>query len=187
MQDAINLGWKLAAAINGDADVLDTYETERRPIAHRTITYSQAQAALLSPGEDVTGLRQLFSELLTQPGVVRVLADLVAGADVRYPVGDGAHPLAGWPAPELDLHIPDGTVRLTELIRGAKPLLIDLTEDGDLHVDGVEVVHATAATDVSALLLRPDSYVAWASSETHPNQNELRNARQQWCGLPVNA
>jgi 2-polyprenyl-6-methoxyphenol hydroxylase-like FAD-dependent oxidoreductase len=187
MQDAINLGWKLAAAINGAADVLDTYETERRPIADRTITYSQAQAALLSPGEDVTGLRQLFGELLTQPGVVQVLADLVAGADVRYPVGDGAHPLAGWPAPDLNLHTPDGTVRLAELIRSAKPLLIDLTADGDLHADGVEVVRATSATDVSALLLRPDSYVAWASSDARPNQDELRNAIQRWFGVPVNA
>ncbi|MEO6087932.1 MAG: FAD-dependent monooxygenase [Umezawaea sp.] len=187
MQDAINLGWKLAAAIRGGADVLDTYETERRPIADRTITYSQAQAALLSPGNDVTGLRRLFGELLTQPGVVQVLADLVAGADIRYPVGDGAHPLAGWPAPDLDLHTPDGTIRLAELIRSAKPLLIDLTEDGDLHADGVEVIRATAATDVSALLLRPDSYVAWASSETRPNQDELRNAIQQWFGDPVNA
>ncbi|GAA3040233.1 FAD-dependent monooxygenase [Actinokineospora globicatena] len=187
MQDAINLGWKLAAAIRGGADVLDTYEAERRPIADRTITYSQTQAALLSPGDDITGLRQLFGELLTQPGVVQVLADLVAGADVRYPVGDGAHPLTGWPAPDLNLHTPDGTVRLAELIRRAKPLLIDLTEDGDLHADGVEVVRATAATDVSALLLRPDSYVAWASSETHPNQDELHNTIQQWFGVPVNA
>ncbi|KOV84608.1 FAD-dependent monooxygenase [Nocardia sp. NRRL S-836] len=187
MQDAINLGWKLASAIRGGTDVLDTYETERRPIADRTITYSQAQAALLSPGNDTTGLRRLFGELLTQPGVVRVLADLVAGADVRYPVADGTHPLTGWPAPDLDLHTPDGTIRLAELIRAAKPLLIDLTENGDLHADGIEVVRATAATDATALLLRPDSYVAWASSETHPDQDDLRDTVRQWFGAPVNA
>lgn len=187
MQDAINLGWKLAAAINGGADFLDTYETERRPVADRTITYSQAQSALLSPGEDVTGLRRLFGELLTQPGTVRILADLVAGADARYPVPDGSHPLAGRPAPDLDLHTPDGTVRLAELVRGAKPLLIDLTEEGGLTADGVEVVRATADTDVSVLLLRPDSYVAWASSEKHPDQEELRDAVRRGIGVPVTA
>jgi 2-polyprenyl-6-methoxyphenol hydroxylase-like FAD-dependent oxidoreductase len=187
MQDAINLGWKLAAAVNGGADVLDTYETERRPIADRTIVYSQAQSALLSPGDDVTGLRQLFGELLTQPDTVRIVAGLVAGADVRYPVGDGAHPLAGWPAPDLDLHTPNGTVRLAELIRTAKPLLIDLTGHGDLHADGVEIIRATADTDITALLLRPDSYVAWASTDPNPDQEKMRAAADEWFGIPVNA
>ncbi|QQQ75621.1 FAD-dependent monooxygenase [Saccharothrix sp. 6-C] len=184
LQDSINLGWKLAAAVNGGVDVLDTYEAERRPVADRTITYSRAQAALLSPGEDVTGLRDLFGELLTQPGVVRVVAALVAGADVRYPVGDDAHPLAGLPAPDLDLRTPDGTVRLAELVRSARPLLIDLTGTGALRVDGVEVVRAEADTDVTALLLRPDSYVAWASSDERPDQAGLRSAATRWFGNP---
>lgn len=187
MQDAINLGWKLAAAVNGGADVLDTYETERRPIADRTIVYSQAQSALLSPGDDVTGLRKLFGELLAQPDAVRIVAGLVAGADVRYPVGDGAHPLAGWPAPDLDLHTPNGTVRLAELIRTAKPLLIDLTAHGDLHADGVEIIRATADTDITAFLLRPDSYVAWASSDPRPDADALRATAAEWFGVPVNA
>lgn len=187
MQDAINLGWKLAAAINGGADVLDTYEAERRPIADRTITFSQAQAALLSPGDDVTGLRTLFGELLTQPQVVRALAELVAGADVRYPVSDNAHPLTGWPAPDLDLHTPDGTVRLADLVRAGKPLLIDLTEDGHLTANGVEKTVARADTDITALLLRPDSYVAWASTDAHPNEDELHSAAEQWFGVPISA
>ncbi|GLZ40458.1 FAD-dependent monooxygenase [Actinokineospora sp. NBRC 105648] len=190
MQDAVNLGWKLAAALNGAADVLDTYETERRPVADRTITFSRAQAALLAPGDDVTGLRQVFGELLAQPGVVRSLATLVAGADVRYPVADGAHPLAGWLAPDLDLCTPDGVVRLAELVRTARPLLIDLTEDGELSVDGsdgVDVVHAKADTDVTALLLRPDSYVVWASNDAHPDRDELRAAVEEWFGVPARA
>ncbi|MER5266678.1 FAD-dependent monooxygenase [Actinosynnema sp. NPDC002837] len=182
LQDAVNLGWKLAAAVNGAADVLDTYEAERRPVADRTITYSQAQSALLSPGEDVTGLRRLFGELLAQPGVVRVVADLVAGADVRYPVGEDAHPLAGLPAPDLDLRTSAGTVRLAELVRTARPLLIDLTGSGDLRADGVEVVRTEADTDVTALLLRPDSYVAWASDDAHPDQDELRQVAARWFG-----
>ncbi|MFC4857147.1 FAD-dependent monooxygenase [Actinophytocola glycyrrhizae] len=187
MQDAVNLGWKLAAAVNGGTDVLDTYEAERRPAADRTITYSQAQAALLAPGDDVTGLRTLFGELLTQPDVVRVLAGLVAGADVRYPVGEGAHPLAGLLAPDLDLRTPEGTVRLAELVRKARPLLLDLTEHGGLRAEGVEVVRATADTDVTAMLIRPDSYVAWASADAHPDQETLRAAAAQWFGVPVGA
>jgi len=179
MQDAINLGWKLAAAIDG-TDVLDTYETERRPIAERMVTFSQAQAALLSPGDDVTGLRALFGDLLTQPGVVRAVANLVAGADVRYPVAEDAHPLAGWPAPDLDLHTPDGPTSVAELARRARPLLIDLTDAGDLHADGVEVLHARADTEITALLLRPDSYVAWASTDQTPDRDDLHAATARW-------
>jgi 2-polyprenyl-6-methoxyphenol hydroxylase-like FAD-dependent oxidoreductase len=183
MQDAMNLGWKLASS----RAVLDTYEAERRPIADRMIIFAQAQAALLAPGADVTGLRTLFAELLTHRDTVQSLAALVAGADVRYPVGEDAHPLAGWPAPDLDLRTPDGTVRLAELMRTAKPLLIDLTEKGDLAVDGVEVVRATADTDATALLVRPDSYVAWASSDPRPDVDALRAAARAWFEVPVNA
>lgn len=186
MQDAINLGWKLAAAVKG-TDVLDTYEAERRPIADRTITFSQAQAALLAPGADVTGLRQLFGELLTQRDVVQTLASLVAGADVRYPVGDGAHPLAGWPAPDLDLHTTNGTVRLAELMRDAKPLLIDLTGTSNLSDLNVDTICATANTDITALLIRPDSYVAWASTDPHPDTDALRATAREWFGIPVTA
>ncbi|MFI9012145.1 FAD-dependent monooxygenase [Actinosynnema sp. NPDC053489] len=213
LQDAVNLGWKLAAAINGTADVLDTYEAERRPVADRTITYSRAQAALMAPGEDVTGLREVFGELLTQPGVVRVLANLVAGSDVRYPVDADAHPLAGRFAPDLDLRTPTGPVRLAELVRTARPLLIDLTADHHLtdhHLTdqdradrnptghdpdrdsdqdtalppAVEVVRARADTDLTALLLRPDSYVAWASDDPRPDRDRLRAVAERWFGTP---
>lgn len=179
MQDAINLGWKLVAALHGAADVLDTYEAERRPCADRTVTFSQAQQALQAPGADVTALREVFGELLAHRDAVQVIADLVAGADVRYPVDDD-HPLAGRPAPDLDLHTKDGTVRLAELARQARPLLIDLTGDGTLHVDGVEAIHAKADTDITALLLRPDSYVVWASTEPEPDQDALRAAATTW-------
>jgi 2-polyprenyl-6-methoxyphenol hydroxylase-like FAD-dependent oxidoreductase len=186
MQDAINLGWKLAAVINGSADVLDTYEAERRPAADRAITHSLATAALLSPGPEVTALRTLFGELLTQRDTVRTIAGLVAGADVRYPVPDGAHPLAGWPAPDLDLRTSDGTVRLAELVRSGRPLLIDLTEDGHLTAD-VDVVHARADTGATALLLRPDSYVVWASGDARPDQRRLADAVREWFGVAVTA
>ncbi|WP_133909379.1 FAD-dependent monooxygenase [Actinophytocola oryzae] len=184
MQDAMNLGWKLAAALTGKVDVLDTYETERRPVAERTITYAQAISALLAPGEEVNSLRTLFGELLTHRDTVRTIADMVAGADVRYPVGGNAHPLSGWPAPDLDLRTADGTIRLAELVRDAKPLLVDLTDAGDLVIDGVETVHAKADTDATALLLRPDSYVAWASSDPLPETDTLRATAREWFVKP---
>lgn len=186
MQDAINLGWKLAAVVTGGADVLDTYEAERRPVADRTITRSLATAALLSPGPEVTALRQLFGELLDHRDTVQAIAELVAGADVRYPASADAHPLVGWPAPDLDLRTPQGTVRLAELVRAGRPLLIDLTEDSHLSAD-VDVVHAEADTDVTALLLRPDSYVAWASSAVRPDRRQLADTVREWFGVAVNA
>lgn len=184
MQDAINLGWKLAAVTNGGADVLDTYETERRPIADRTIMHSLAKSALLAPGPEVTALRELFGELLAHRDTVQTLADLVAGSDVRYPAGENAHPLVGWPAPDLELRTAQGVVRLAELVRNARPVLIDLT--GHLSAD-VDVVRATADTEVTAMLLRPDSYVVWASGDTRPDQRRLDDAVREWFGVAVTA
>ncbi|PPK66659.1 FAD-dependent monooxygenase [Actinokineospora auranticolor] len=181
MQDAINLGWKLAATLRGGADILDTYESERRPCADRTVTHSRTVAALMSPGDDVTGLRGVFGELLTQPSVVETLANLVAGSDVRYPVPDNAHPLAGWPAPDLTLNTPQGTVTTTELAREARPVLLDLT--GTLDAKGIDTIHATANTDITALLLRPDSYVAWASTDPEPDQAALTEVVERWFGV----
>ncbi|GGL58076.1 FAD-dependent oxidoreductase [Planomonospora parontospora] len=120
LQDAINLGWKLAAEIRGSAPpgLLDTYETERRSAAHRMVLSAQAQSALIAPGGDVTGLRELFTELLRDPDTVRRLAELTAGADVRYDMGEPEpHPLTGRFVPDLELHTAAGPVRLAELTR----------------------------------------------------------------------
>ncbi|MGW0484587.1 FAD-dependent monooxygenase [Nonomuraea sp. NPDC003214] len=194
LQDAVNLGWKLAAEIRGSAPpgLLDTYEPERRAAARRMVLNAQAQAALIAPGSDVTGLREVFAELLRDPGAVRRLAELTAGADVRYdPGGAEAHPLTGRFAPDLDLRTPAGPVRLAELTRSARPLLLDLTDDASLaralgH-DQVDVVTARAeAPAPTALLLRPDCYVAWASASPRPGPAEveaLRAALRRWFGV----
>ncbi|KUL46152.1 FAD-dependent oxidoreductase [Streptomyces sp. NRRL F-4489] len=213
LQDAVNLGWKLAAEIRGaaPAGLLDSYDTERRPAAHRMVMNAQAQSALLAPGSDVTALRRLFTELLGQRDTVQHLADLLAGADVRYDMGaPDAHPLTGHFAPELHVRIPTGTVRLAELTRSARPLLLDLTDDASAadaladqheHVDIVTARPSTSTpgspqTPASAptstpsptptptvLLLRPDCYVAWASESRRPGREELaglRTAFQRW-------
>src|SRR5262249_5213053 len=105
LQDAVNLGWKLAAVLNGRVDpaLLATYEAERRPAAERVIMHSRAQLALVRPGPEVTALRELFSELVTDPEIVRRLGDLISGAENRYATGADAHPLAGRWVPDFSV------------------------------------------------------------------------------------
>ncbi|MEU5261241.1 FAD-dependent monooxygenase [Amycolatopsis sp. NPDC021455] len=190
MQDAIGLGWKLAAEIHGWAPpgLLDTYEAERRPAAERVVMHTQAQSALIGPGSQITALRELFGELLRLPGTVRHIADLMSGADIRYEPAT-EHPLDGRWAPDLALD--DGT-RLAELTRTARPLLLDFTGSlgDDLRgwTDRVDLIAGRAEGEVTAMLLRPDCYVAWASSSAEPDDTErkaLRAALERWFGSPV--
>jgi hypothetical protein len=184
LQDAVNLGWKLAAEIHGSAPtgLLDTYESERRPAGERVVMHTQAQSALIAPGKEVTELRVLFTELLRHKATVQHIADLMAGADIRYDLGV---PSAGHWAPDLLLHTENGPVRLAELTRDARPLLLDLTEDGALAGaldSGVKVVTARADGPATAMLLRPDCYVAWSSTAPHPDRAELAAAVARWFG-----
>src|ERR1700744_3480590 len=131
LQDAVNLGWKLAAVIAGGAEpaLLDTYEVERRPAAERGIMPSRAQLALVRPGTEVTALRGLFSELLEDPQNAKRLSDLVSGNDNRYAVGTDAHPLAGRGLPAFAVTSDGMTRRVADPARSGRPLLIDLTAD----------------------------------------------------------
>ena len=193
LQDAVNLGWKLAAVIAGAADpaLLDTYQDERRPAAERVIMHSRAQLALIRPGTEVTALRELFSELLTNPDTVHRLSDLVSGNDNRYAVGDDAHPLAGRWVPDFAVADADATRRVAELARDGRPLLVDLTDGAVVAVavtdiaDRITVATGRPVGDVPAraLLVRPDGYVAWASSEPKPGLVELRRVLAQWFGI----
>jgi 2-polyprenyl-6-methoxyphenol hydroxylase-like FAD-dependent oxidoreductase len=121
LQDTVNLGWKLAAAIRDDAmdGLLDTYETERRPVGQRVIMHTQAQSALNAPGPDVTALRELFGELLADPRNLRHIAEMMAGGDARYETG--GHPLVGRFAPDMDLRTASGPARLAQLTRRGGP------------------------------------------------------------------
>jgi 2-polyprenyl-6-methoxyphenol hydroxylase-like FAD-dependent oxidoreductase len=185
LQDAINLGWKLAAEVRGWAPsaLLDTYESERRPAGLRVIMSSEAQSVLIGPGPQVTALRTLFGELIEDQSTVRRIADLIAGADIRYE-GVGA-----W-APDLVLRTGSGSVRLAELTREGRPLLLDVTAGGTIAAaaapwrDRVGVV--TARCDdraVTAMLVRPDCYVAWSSADGGPDG--LRDALTRWFGEPA--
>lgn len=183
LQDAVNLGWKLAAYLRGTAphDLLDTYESERRPVAERVILHSLSQTALLAPGPEVTALRELFAELLDIPQVAGHIAHLLAGSEVRYDMGD-THPLAGRLVPDLTLHAADGTRRVAELLHAARPVLLDLgagVAEAAGDRDGLEVVTATCSgTDATALLIRPDGYIAWATDTS--GAAGLRDALDRW-------
>lgn len=193
LQDAVNLGWKLAAEVRRSAPpgLLLSYEAERQQAAARMVLNARAQAALIAPGDDVTGLRELFTELLRDPRTVQHLAELTAGADTRYDMGGtGAHPLVGRFAPDMELDTPSGTRRLAELTTSARPLLLDLTGNSSLadalpewH-DQVDIVTALPQPGgPTALLLRPDCHVAWATELSHPDtadRQALRTALRRW-------
>lgn len=186
LQDAMNLGWKLAAHLNGRVPpgLLDTYESERHPVGERVMMHSLAQTALMLPGPEVAALRTLLGELFTIPDAATHVARLLAGNDVRYDVGDD-HPLSGWPVPELA--VGDGR-RVAELLRDARPILLvldgtvtDTTRGWAERVDVVNVV--TADPPAAALLIRPDGYVAWAADTFGAAEEErLRAALRRWFG-----
>jgi hypothetical protein len=187
MQDAVNLGWKLAAQVNGSAPhgLLDTYDSERRPVGERVMMQSLSQTALMAPGPEVSALRTLFGELLKQPSVAAHMAHLLAGSDVRYEVGDG-HPLSGLLVPDLEL---DDGRRLAELLYEARPVLLDLsggalTPTGAGWADRVDLLTGAMADEPHAgMLIRPDGYVAWAADAVEPaDVQRLRSALERWFG-----
>lgn len=191
LQDAVNLGWKLAAVLDGRVgpELLDTYESERRPVAERLIMHSRAQLALIRPGPEITALRELFGELLALPGVVGHLGDLVSGADTRYGTGSD-HPWVGRWVPDFAVAGADGIRRVAELARDGRPLLIDLT-DGAVAARAaagsrlltIATGRAVGEVAAQAVLVRPDGYVAWASSSPTPDTEDLRRALTSWFGI----
>ncbi|ANN20159.1 hypothetical protein SD37_34230 [Amycolatopsis orientalis] len=185
LQDAMNLGWKLGARLTGTAgeDLLDTYDRERRPAAERVILETRAQLALMDPAETIDPVRELFRELLAIEEVNLHLSRLLTGLDARYPAPEGAHRLVGGLVPPVAL---DGGVRVAELLRSARPVLLDLTGRFPLPdgwADRVERVEHKAAEGAgpAAILIRPDGYVAWAAEEGDGDQG-LAEALTAWFG-----
>lgn len=190
LQDAVNLGWKLAAQVQGSAPegLLDTYDSERRPVGERVMMQSLSQQALMAPGAETGALRTLFGELLDKPEVRDHMARLLAGADVRYAVGD-EHAMSGRLIPELVL---DDGRRVAELLHDARPVLLDLRGGAAAAVTGwadrVDVVTGgIAESPLAAVLLRPDGYVAWAADtrDGAPDTGDVTNlvaALTRWFG-----
>jgi len=182
VQDAFNLGWKLAAEIRGWAPegLLDSYHTERHPVAADVLNNSRAQMVLLSNEPGPQAVRRLWSELMEFEGVRRYLIEKITAIGVRYDFGDGnaAHPLLGRRLRDVGLK---SQGRLYEQMRGGHGMLLDQT--GRLSVEGwgnrVDyVADESEELDVPAVLLRPDGHVAWAGE----SQGELVGAVERWFG-----
>lgn len=151
LQDTVNLGWKLAAELHGwaPANPLDTYESERHPVAELVMMYTLSQSALIAPGPEITALRDLFTELLHLPEVSTHIANLLAGSDIRYDTGD-LHPLSGYLFADTVIETPTGPTRIAELLHPARPILRTFADAPDLATtaagwtDRITIIPATS-------------------------------------------
>ena len=181
IQDAFNLGWKLAATINGWApgDLLDTYHTERHPVAASVLDNTRAQMELMSTEPGARAVRRLLTELIDFDNVNRYLIEKITALDVQYDFGPG-HSLVGHR--QRDLPLDQGN--LYDLTHTGRPLLLDQT--GRLSIDGwkdrIDHHLTTTTLPASALLLRPDGHIAWAGD----SQADLDSHLPRWFGTPIN-
>ena len=195
MQDAVNLGWKLAAVVNGAApeSLLDTYQNERHPVAARLLRHTMAHTALQRQDERMKAVVELVSVLANMDEPRKYLGGMIHGLDVHYELGEG-HPLLGRRMPDLDLETADGPLRVFELLHGARAVLLNLGKPGSLDItpwaQRVQLIDADymgtwelpvlgAVTPPAAVLIRPDGYVAWVGDGTDAG---LRNSLTTWFG-----
>jgi hypothetical protein len=190
--DAVNVGWKLAACVRGwcDEQLLDTFTAERHPVGAQTLEIQRASIALMRPGPHVDALRRLLAELLVRDEANRQLTSLVDDLHIRYDMGDSSltSPMVGRYSPDLSLERAEGTVRVGELQRSARGLLLDLVSDPELRAiarpwrDRIDIVTAQCADrPADALLIRPDGFVAWS---TPADKASLARALARWFGPP---
>jgi bifunctional hydroxylase/dehydrase len=199
IQDAVNLGWKLAAEVHGRAapGLLDTYHSERHPVGARVLANTLAQRLLYLTGDEMDPVRSVFSELLGYQEVQRHLVGMVTGLDIQYDVGPGDHPLLGRRVPDLEL-VGDfgqaGKSSTFEQLHQAHGVLFDLVGNAGTRATAapwagrVDVVTATchaagADQQFDALLVRPDGYIAWVGSDG-AGSDGLAEALTRWFGQP---
>jgi 2-polyprenyl-6-methoxyphenol hydroxylase-like FAD-dependent oxidoreductase len=200
VQDAVNLGWKLAQVVNRTSpeSLLDTYHAERHPVAARVLRNTMAAVGLRRPDARTKALRDTISELLSMDEPRQRFAAMMSGLDIHYDLGEG-HPLLGRRMPDLDLVTADGPLRVYTLLHDARPVLLNLGEPGGFDIapwaDRVQMIDAKyvgpwelpvlgAVTAPTALLIRPDGYVGWVGDLTQPG---LPDALTTWFGPPTAA
>jgi 3-(3-hydroxy-phenyl)propionate hydroxylase len=200
VQDAVNLGWKLAQVVKKTSpeSLLDTYHAERHPVAARVLRNTMAQVALLRTDDRTNALRDTVSGLLGMDEPRRRLAAEMSGLGIHYDLGEG-HKLLGRRMPDLDLLTADGPLRVFTLLHDARPVLLNLGEPGGFDItpwaDRVKLIDARyagvwelpvlgAVPAPDAALIRPDGYVAWVSDLT---QLGLTDALTTWFGPPAAA
>jgi 2-polyprenyl-6-methoxyphenol hydroxylase-like FAD-dependent oxidoreductase len=195
VQDAVNLGWKLAQVVHraSPESLLDTYHAERHPVADRVLRNTMAQVALRRPDDRIKALGDTISELLGMDEPRRRFAGMLSGLDIHYDLGEG-HPLLGRRMPDLDLVTANGPLRVFTLLHDARPVLLNLGEPGGFDIspwaDRVRLIDATysgiwelpalgAVTAPAAVLIRPDGYVAWVGDRARLG---LTDALTTWFG-----
>jgi 2-polyprenyl-6-methoxyphenol hydroxylase-like FAD-dependent oxidoreductase len=197
VQDAVNLGWKLAQVVKGISSdtLLDTYHAERHPIGARVLRNTMAQTALMREDDRIEALRESVSEMLSMDEPRRKFAAMMSGLDIHYDLGEG-HPLLGRRMPDLDLATRDGARRVYTLLHNARPVLLNLGEPDTIDImhfaDRVQLIDAKydgawelpvfGAVDApTGVLIRPDGYVAWVGQGT---RDGLVDALTLWFGKP---
>jgi 2-polyprenyl-6-methoxyphenol hydroxylase-like FAD-dependent oxidoreductase len=200
VQDAVNLGWKLAQVVDkiSPGSLLDTYHAERHPVGVRALRYTMGRIALETPDDRHHALRDTMTELLSMDEPRRRVGAMLSGLDVHYDMGEG-HPLLGRRMPDLDLLIADGPTRVFNLLHDARPVLLNLGAPGGFDIspwvhrvrsvegryDGVwELPVLGEVVAPPAVVIRPDGYVAWAGELTDP---ELPRALVTWFGAAAPA
>ena len=200
VQDAVNLGWKLAQVVHGSSpeSLLDTYQAERHPIGARVLKLTMAQTALMRGDERTKAAQEIVSDLLKMDEPRKRYGAMMSGLDIRYDLGTG-HPLLGRRMPDLEVVTASGPQRVFTLLHDGRPVLLDLGEPGALDIapwaDRVKLVDARYAgawelpvigvvPAPTAVLIRPDGYVAWVGDRTHLG---LPDALTTWFGPPTAA
>jgi len=195
VQDAVNLGWKLAQVLHGTSpeSLLDTYHLERHPVAARVLRNTMAQSALRRPDPRIAAAGEVMAELLGMEEPRRRFAGMQSGLDVHYDLGEG-HPLLGRRMPDLDLETPAGPRRMYTLLHDARPVLLNLGTSGtfdstpmppavqlvDAHYGGEwELPVLGTVAPPSSALVRPDGYVAWVGEGS---ASGLAEAAFRWFG-----
>jgi 3-(3-hydroxy-phenyl)propionate hydroxylase len=197
VQDAVNLGWKLAQVVKGTSPggLLDTYHAERYPVGARVLQNTMAAVALSGTDERTEALRHIMTELLSMDEPRRRIAGMISGLDIHYDLGPG-HPLLGRRMPDLDLVITDGPRRVFTFLHEARPVLLNLGEPGGIDIAPwaarVQLVDAEPVgrwelpvlgevSAPAAVLIRPDGHVAWVGDRTEAG---LPDALTTWFGPP---
>jgi 2-polyprenyl-6-methoxyphenol hydroxylase-like FAD-dependent oxidoreductase len=195
LQDAVNLGWKLAATVKGRAPdgLLDSYHSERHPVGARVLRNTRAQGTLNLSGKPAEPLRTVMAELIALPVVARHLSGMVSGLDIRYDLGEQGHPLLGVRMADRELTLADGgSARIARLLHPARGVLItaagpdETSQCADGWSDRVDLVRVKSfpagpeegGAVTEAVLIRPDGYVAWAA----PDGGRLDTALRRWFG-----
>jgi 3-(3-hydroxy-phenyl)propionate hydroxylase len=200
VQDAVNLGWKLAQVVKRTSpeSLLESYHTERHPVGARVLRNTMAQVALLRTDDRTDALREFTSGLLKMDEPRKRIAGMMSGLDIRYDLGEG-HPLLGRRMPDLDIVTPNGSMRVYTLLHTARAVLLNLGESGAFDITPwagrVQLIDAKyegtwdlpvigPVTPPSAVLIRPDGYVAWVEESV---QLGLVDALTTWFGTSTGA